>query len=760
MMNKRIRAWLLCVLMIGSLLLMCACKSDDNGPSTSAGDGEVTYKVAVVDGVGAPYTEKLIVKFLQNGEQVAMIPIGKDGSVEKTMAAGEYTVEVASTDATQKFYYDTAAAKVTVDTPQIQILLAKEVGDVFETISAPSVAGGEYATFDAPYLEMGTTHVTVAGNERNYFLMAPREAGAYEISVVGGGVTLGIYGGNIHFVMESSTVEMKDDKLCVSVQPSMIGSGETGTTVYVLGIDVPEGRTDALVNVVRVGPPEWSFEEEPWSDYQPSAQIKDFTLEEGVVLKEFDLTAATSGYPLVYDESIGQYRVGTLEGPRVYAQLGKAVNGVSLMAMVGEIVYRDGVVMQTGSAPFRYSYNNGKEDFFKEDYTDAMREYVTARDKTSGAYPLNKDLHYMISMGVQNNGWCNETSANFLFRDLEGFNPEIGWMFLLVHEDLPIPTVEPTDPTEPSTDPTDVVTNPTDITTIPSDPVTVPTTEPTQPTQPKPTEPVACAHQYGDAICLTGKVCKLCGETKGTGHDFSAKGKCKACGEMVIEDNKSKPTEVNSTLKYDKENGTLKFDVDIKPGHLEYFNIFRVSGTTLKVEGENAFVVYKKKLYKPEDGVVRVYDLQSDSINDPVELAIGNNGPDDLKTTVTMSYPSGTKMNPKTLKLGQFITKISAGNNQGVFYSFKSTSAGTLTVKLDGVSGNAEIGIMLTRYYIDEENGEARDTKCVTMEEFGADYVSVDIPEGGYEVEIVISTLPDENHKYPAATVTTTASFD
>ncbi|MBQ2383147.1 MAG: hypothetical protein II290_03820 [Oscillospiraceae bacterium] len=743
MMNKRIRAWLLCVLMIGSLLLMCACKSDDNGPSTSAGDGEVTYKVTVVDGVGAPYTEKLIVKFLQNGEQVAMIPIGKDGSVEKTMAAGEYTVEVASTDAAQKFYYDTAAAKVTADIPQIQILLAKEVGDVFETISAPSVTGGEYATFDAPYLAMGTTHVPVAGNERNYFLIAPSEAGAYEISVVGGGVTLGIYGGNIHFVMESSTVEMKDDKLCVSVQPSMIGSGETGTTVYVLGIDVPEGRTDALVNVVRVGPPEWSFEEEPWSDYQPSAQIKDFTLEEGVVLKEFDLTAATSGYPLVYDESIGQYRVGTLEGPRAYAQLGKAVNGVSLMAMVGEIVYRDGVVMQTGSAPFRYSYNNGKEDFFKEDYTDAMREYVTARDKTSGVYPLNKDLHYMISMGVQNNGWCNETSANFLFRDLEGFNPEIGWMFLLVHEDLPIPTVEPTDPTEPSTDPTDVVTDPTDITTIPSDPVTVPTTEPTQPTQPKPTEPVACAHQYGDATCLTGKVCKLCGETsgKGTGHDFSAKGKCKKCNGMVVEDNKDAPTEITSKLE---------FEVDVKPGHMQYFNIMRVSGTTLKVKGENAFVIYKKKIYKAEDGVVKVPNLQSDSILVPVELAIGNNGPDDLKTTVTMSYPAGSSMNPRKLKMGQFTTDISAGNDQGVYYRYTAPSKGTITLVLDKVSNDSNVCLTL------ENKNTSHQERIQRVE---GDTISIEV-EAGDVIEVVIGTLPDKNNKYPAATVTTTASFD
>lgn len=748
-MKKRIRAGLLCVLMISSLLLMCACKTespdatDPSSPSDIA-SGEAAYKVTVVDGVGTPYTEKLIVKFMQGDQQIAMLPIGKDGTVEKVMPKGDYSIQVVSTDADAKFFYDEAAAKLTADQTELQLLVAMEKGDAFEAISASSVATGEYASFDAYYLQEGTTHVTMDAKDRNYFLFVPQEAGTYEVSVVGDAATLGVYGGSIHFVMEHTTHEMTDGKLVLSVQPSMIGNGETGTTVYVLGIDVAEGVSDGLINIVRVGEPGWSFTEEPWSNYQPTQEVEAYTLPEGTELKSFDLTAATDAYQLVYNEEDGCYHVGAADGPKVFVQLGEAVNGISLMGMVGEIVYQDGVLMQTGSAPFRYSYDNGQEDFFKEDYTDAMREYVTARDKASGVYPLNKDLHYMLPLGVEANGWCREDTANFLFRDLEGFNPEIGWMFLLLHEDLPIPGTEATDPTEPSTAPTDPVTEPTDPVVEPTDPTQA--TKPTQtvpPTEaPKPTEPTACSHQYGDAGCTTGKTCKLCGETTGKalGHDFNAKGKCARCSQKVVEDNKSEPTLIASTLE---------FDVDIKAGHMQYFEIMRVSGTTLKIKADGAFVIYKKKIYKAEDGVVKVPDLQSDNINSPVELAIGSNGPGDVKAEAKLSYPAGTVMNPNKLEMGQFTTKISEGNDQGVYYTYTASSSGTLTISLDSVSGDADIGITLFN---------ETTSQYVSLEEGNGDSVSVQVNKGEV-VQIIISTLPDANHKYPAATVKTTASF-
>ena len=113
--------------------------------------------------------------------------------------------------------------------------------------------------------------------------------------------------------------------------------------------------------------------------------------------------------------------------------------------MVGEIVYdSEGILIATGTAPFRYMYSNGKQDFFKEDYTDFMRRVVTAADKATGVYPLTEDLYYVLPMGIDNKGWCKEGTANYLFNGVD-VNPEIAWMFMLCHADGDIPEYKPDD---------------------------------------------------------------------------------------------------------------------------------------------------------------------------------------------------------------------------------------------------------------------------------------------------------------------------
>lgn len=166
----------------------------------------------------------------------------------------------------------------------------------------------------------------------------------------------------MHYITATSQYEMVDGKLGFSVQPGMIGAGETGTTVLVLGVDAKNGVSDLLLNIVRTGEAEWSFAEQLWMNYQPKNEIT-FVLESGISLKAFDLTA--EGCELVLNSEDGYYHIGSADGPVVYVQLSEPCYGISLMSMVGEIVYKDGVLMQTGSAPFRYSYNNGPEDFFK-----------------------------------------------------------------------------------------------------------------------------------------------------------------------------------------------------------------------------------------------------------------------------------------------------------------------------------------------------------------------------------------------------------
>ena len=63
--------------------------------------------------------------------------------------------------------------------------------------------------------------------------------------------------------------------------------------------------------------------------------------------------------------------------------------------------------MQSGTAPFRYMYSNGQDDFFKEDYTDVLRQYVTNRDQQYGVYPMTEDLYYILSKGIEFMGWCD-----------------------------------------------------------------------------------------------------------------------------------------------------------------------------------------------------------------------------------------------------------------------------------------------------------------------------------------------------------------
>lgn len=780
MNKKQIRAMLLCVLMLCSTLLMCACKNE-NDPDNSA---NAVYKVTVVDSVGNPYTEKIIVKFMQGETQIAMVPINAQGVAEKELAKGDYSVEIASTDSKVKYYFDAAAAKLTAEQTEIKVALANEMGEAFETINAESVTMEGSLSYDAYYVEMGSTHVPVTAEDRNYFLFAPTQAGTYEFSVTNDAASIGVYGGSVHYIVKDSVHEVVDNKITISVASSMISTGNTGTTVYVIGLDATEGVKDCVLNIIRTGDPAWSFTEEPWSTYQPSEEITDYTLPEGIKLKEFDLTAATGTYNLVLNEDDGCYHINAADGPMVFVQLSEGMYGISMKDMVGEIVYQDGVLMQTGSAPFRYSYNNGQDDFFKEDYTNAMRQYVTCRDKQSGVYPLNKDLFYILPKGIEAMGWCREDTMNYLFRDVSNVNAEYIWMFLLVHEDAAIPEYVPVeDPTEPSTDPTVDVTSPTEPATEPTTvscnhsynaaTCTAPKTckncgQTTgsamghnysngkcircgeEKNSTKPTTP-SCNHSYSAATCTKPQTCKNCGQTSGSalGHSYSS-GKCKRCGaadpnatSKPIEDNKNSPIEIG---------GTLEFDAEVKANHVVYYSLYRVNDTNLTIKSKDAYVIYNGKTYTAKDGVVTVPGLRSDSMVVPTKIAIGNSGTSDATFHVTLSYDKGHLMNPYSLTEGSVTTKIAAGNEQGVYYKFTAPESGTLTIKLASVTSGVDCNITITN--------ESQDSKQVSLANDSSDGKTVSLKvKAGDVIQVIIGTLPDSSGDYPAATITTVVTY-
>jgi hypothetical protein len=737
MMNKRVKAWLLCVLMLCSVLMLCACKGDEEksgepttapsqpsteatNPSTEATEpstepaapGNAFYKVTLIDGLGNPCGDKMLVTFMKDGQKVSMVKVDAHGVALKELPAGDYTVVVSSTNSELKFYYEAESATLTAEKTETEIVLVSEQGAVFQGINAYAPGGDEMLPYDAYAVGAGCTHVYLTAGDRSYFLFAPTEAGTYELSVNGDAATLGIYGASVHFIQSSSTLDVVDNKITLSINSGMIGTGETGTTVYVIGLDSVNGAEDAVLNIIRTGDAAWTIEQEPWIPYNPKMPVSPFALEPGITLKEFDLTASTDAYNLVKDAD-GYYHLNSVDGPRVYVQLEEALYGISMLAMVGEIVFQDGELIPTGTAPFRYMYNNGKDDFFKEDYTDAMRKYVTNRCEYTGVYPLTEDLAYILPMGMKNIGWLREETSNFLFRDLEGFNEELGWLFLCVYEDVQAPP-QPTEPSEP-TQP-----KPTE----PSEPTQPKPTEPSEPTQPKPTKPTEPSEPT---------------QPKPT----------EPAPQPPVEDNKDEPIEIG---------GVLEFDAAVQANHIVYYDLYKLNEATLIINNPNAYVIYNNKTYKAVNGVVTVPDLYVRYTNQPIKVAIGNEGTKNASFHVEFTYPEGHTNNPINVTMGSFTANVKANNEVGVNYQWIATADGTFTLTLDGITDGVNAAILVTRV---ETIGEGEDAMqiphTITLDDTGSNTVSIQV-KAGELVKINIGTQPKKN-KYPAATIEVTASF-
>ncbi len=685
---KRIRTLVMCALFLFCVLALSACGEDTPDSPTEA---TLSYQVTVVDGLGQPYTEKVIVKFMQDGTQVAMSNVDSNGNAKKELPAGDYTLEIATTESGRTCWFDQKLAVLTAENTQVQVTMAYVASGEAAALTA-TVPGTETSKeYQAYPVGTGSVYVPLTPGDRTYVIFTPTEGGVYQFATIGG-ADLGYYGAP-HFVQTNNLAEVVDHSFSISVSDSSISTEQTGTARFVIGLDAEDGTEGTILNITRTGDKEWSIEDEPWRTYQARREITPYTLPEGVTLKSFELSAPTVAYKLVLNETDRCYHLNSADGKPVFVQLEKACCGISLKTMVGEIIYQDGVLMQSGTAPFRYMYFNSRDDFFKEDYTDVLRQYVTQRDASSGVYPLTEDLYYILSKGIEFMGWCNPESNNYLFAQMPNVNPELTWLFLFEFVDdgqivLPLPDTNPdyidpgyTDPgyTDPGTS-----TNPgTDNVTIPSNP---------------------------------------------------------------IQDNKNSPEEIG---------GQLEFTAQVQPGHLYYYKLYKVSDTTLTIRSSNAYVIYKGKTYKPVNGVVTVPNLYSASTNLPVQLAIGNLGSSQESFYVTMSYPVGHRMNPYQLNPGSVSTYSAAGNSQGVFYSYTASKAGTLTIRLDSVSGGNEANITITSVKVD---GGTRSVSLLEKADKNDRTVSFQLASGE-GVIVCIGVMPPSGDNYPEATINSTVSF-
>ncbi len=211
---------------------------------------------------------------------------------------------------------------------------------------------------------------------------------------------------------------------------------------------------------------------------------------------------------------------------------------------------------------------------------------------------------------------------------------------------------------------------------------------------------------------------------------------------------------VNGASKTLEFGGVTTFDVTLEPGESVKCHVYKVSGMNLELKNDHAQVIYGDKTYTPKNGKI-AFKVTSEGPSVPIEVTIGNTSPKKQTFTVNFTFDKGTLGNPYSLTLGNFTTKVAAGNEQGVYYTYKATKDGTLT--LSYLSGTPGVEYGATLYNLNSYAFNTMESDS-SQDADGNPCVSVKV-KAGQTVQVIVSTLPDESNKYPAGEFKLKATF-
>lgn len=418
------------VLVLAMALALVACGGGDDttaGTDSTAPNestpANVTYRVKLVDALGNPYNENIVVKFMRGGEQVAMQNVNDEGVASKELEPGDYDIELLFTDGAA-YHYDSDNLKVSASAPELEIEMAGLVGEGFEYLFA------DEKDHNAPYISTGCTYVELTPGVRNYFVFTPTQSGIYEITVHHAEGTVGYYGGTFFVLAENAGEVTGEQSVSVEVKDSSIGSGEGGTAQLVIGVDAGASTENCVLTIARIGEYVLPPEEMPWTVFESTFTPSKYTVPAGTVLQDFDLTAS---HALVFNESDGFYHLGSADGPVVLVRLHAAL---AYGGSLGDILANANV----GA----YFYDENGAFLHKELYNDCLLQYLGTlnkgmgtysysdgmMDETYGVYPLTKDLEYIIKTYGDRCGWWEIGNSNYLFAAVPGLNVESAWLFM------------------------------------------------------------------------------------------------------------------------------------------------------------------------------------------------------------------------------------------------------------------------------------------------------------------------------------------
>lgn len=186
--------------------------------------------------------------------------------------------------------------------------------------------------------------------------------------------------------------------------------------------------------------------------------------------------------------------------------------------------------------------------------------------------------------------------------------------------------------------------------------------------------------------------------------------------------------------------GVSELQVSVEPGQEIYYNLYRASGLIFRLENEHAYVIVDGTKYTPTDGVIELTLTAPDNYT-PNSVVFGNSGTAAQTYTATLSSVPGSYGNPFPLTMGDFTASVAAGNAQGVYYLYEVTQPGTVTVECLEVTDGVGYGITLYNLTTYAQH---------TLEEGGENKVTIEV-NAGDTLQVIISTLPNEENEYPAA---------
>ena len=195
----------------------------------------------------------------------------------------------------------------------------------------------------------------------------------------------------------------------------------------------------------------------------------------------------------------------------------------------------------------------------------------------------------------------------------------------------------------------------------------------------------------------------------------------------------------------------MDYSIEVGAGEKKLVYMIRtINEATLCIKDKDAYVIYKGKTYTPSNGAIYI-EMESEGSFTPLELQIGNSGSSKKTFNVEFIFAEGSRENPIAMKTGNNTVKCAAGNDQGTFYTFTASKAGTLTLKVKSINPDTVLlNIIIS---------DMQEIPTVVELEEGSDTLTIDLPAGA-TAEIVFSTKdPNREWKIPAAEIVISASF-